>query len=1045
MNGQATYGFLPWLRRGVSTEIERVDGNGPEAPRARFPVTLIFNNGTPDEQATAHLVLSGPGEVAAINQRMIIRTDPRPDVFDAESNYFPLIEFDQPDFPWRYTPASATAQDRLRPWLALIVLADDEGIYTPADPVHGMLPKIAVPDDLLPDLSQSWAWAHVQITGLDRASAANADEIARIDREEPRRTLSRLLCARHLKPRTAYTAYLVPTFERGRLAGLNQEINDAVDALAPAWSMGDAETVVLPVYHQWRFGTAEEGNFESLVRELLPPRVLSDQVGRRTMDASNPGAGLPPATRTGGAPLTMEGAMMSPACRDTSPEWTNRQPFVDQLEQLLNTPTDLVESGTGQTAVAPALYGRWHASRTRLQWDSAPSWFDELNGDPQLRAIAGLGTRVVQEHQEQLMAAAWEQVEGVLAANKQLREAELGCAVATRLVERDLLQLGPEAVLQITAPILARIMASPRTILATLRDSPIAGGALQAQFRQLTRPLGHIGRKQARTSERRGRFGVRPGQTGAILQRMNRGELSLPPPAAGARLPSIKNVAARLAPSRPAWWRYLPAALALIAIALLVFAMLIPSAPIAVIVATFGVAAAAGAWIANRAERRRNVLVGLSAGTLSASDVLRAPAARGFQPHEIGFDNSAAGATVPAPQSAANFQIALSKLTERLASAQAEPAPKPAADFAHLHETIMEAIRPERAIVAGIGPRVHLRTGVDRDPENCGPIMAAPTFKPPMYEPLRDLSKEWLLPGVGEIPPNTVSLVVTNQRFVESYMLGLNHEMARELLWREYPTDQRGTYFRQFWDVRGYAGPPGTELRDIEPIHQWASATPLGTHHSATPRPEDQLVLLIRGRLLHRYPNTIIYAVRGTLPGAVPVAQGGLRELGTDERHPLFFGTLEPDVAFVGFDLTQPEVVGDDNSVDSEDQGWFFVFQEQPGAPRFGLDVTAGPLGAAVVEDPNYAGADRLKGAWASLSWGHLVRTIAELESMTYIDLDSTLRYPGDDQLPLTPDAPLDEPQLAWHAAAGSRSSDLAYITLRRPFRVSVHGSDMLP
>ncbi|MGO9999039.1 MAG: hypothetical protein ACLPKW_15045, partial [Acetobacteraceae bacterium] len=25
--------------------------------------------------------------------------------------------------------------------------------------------------------------------------------------------------------------------------------------------------------------------------------------------------------------------------------------------------------------------------------------------------------------------------------------------------------------------------------------------------------------------------------------------------------------------------------------------------------------------------------------------------------------------------------------------------------------------------------------------------------------------------------------------------------VARKLLWREYPTDQRGSYFRQFWSV----------------------------------------------------------------------------------------------------------------------------------------------------------------------------------------------------------------------------------------------------
>ncbi len=39
------------------------------------------------------------------------------------------------------------------------------------------------------------------------------------------------------------------------------------------------------------------------------------------------------------------------------------------------------------------------------------------------------------------------------------------------------------------------------------------------------------------------------------------------------------------------------------------------------------------------------------------------------------------------------------------------------------------------------------------------------------------------------------------QDFSESNMVGLNHEMARELLWSEFPTDQRSTSFRQFWDT----------------------------------------------------------------------------------------------------------------------------------------------------------------------------------------------------------------------------------------------------
>ena len=40
-------------------------------------------------------------------------------------------------------------------------------------------------------------------------------------------------------------------------------------------------------------------------------------------------------------------------------------------------------------------------------------------------------------------------------------------------------------------------------------------------------------------------------------------------------------------------------------------------------------------------------------------------------------------------------------------------------------------------------------------------------------------------------------------------MVGLNYEMSRQLLWNGYPTDQRGSYFRQFWDVSAYVPQPG--------------------------------------------------------------------------------------------------------------------------------------------------------------------------------------------------------------------------------------------
>ena len=55
------------------------------------------------------------------------------------------------------------------------------------------------------------------------------------------------------------------------------------------------------------------------------------------------------------------------------------------------------------------------------------------------------------------------------------------------------------------------------------------------------------------------------------------------------------------------------------------------------------------------------------------------------------------------------------------------------------------------------------------------PVMAAPVFSQPIYETLRSLSQEWLFPGAGAIPQDTVCLLETNPKFVESFMVGLNH------------------------------------------------------------------------------------------------------------------------------------------------------------------------------------------------------------------------------------------------------------------------------
>jgi hypothetical protein len=172
--------------------------------------------------------------------------------------------------------------------------------------------------------------------------------------------------------------------------------------------------------------------------------------------------------------------------------------------------------------------------------------------------------------------------------------------------------------------------------------------------------------------------------------------------------------------------------------------------------------------------------------------------------------------------------------------------------------------------------------------ESFGEVMVYPEIDQPMYEPLKAISTELFLPNIQLIPNNSVTLLETNRKFMESYMVGLNHEFARELLWREYPTDQRGSYFRQFWDVRGFlaeaTGDPEAlreRLRDIPELHKWSKASALGKHDHRKPPDEkeekEDLVLVIRGELLKKYPTAVIYPSRSSGSSGRELSQTGQR------------------------------------------------------------------------------------------------------------------------------------------------------------------------
>jgi hypothetical protein len=254
------------------------------------------------------------------------------------------------------------------------------------------------------------------------------------------------------------------------------------------------------------------------------------------------------------------------------------------------------------------------------------------------------------------------------------------------------------------------------------------------------------------------------------------------------------------------------------------------------------------------------------------------------------------------------------------------------------------------------------------------------------------------------VPANTVTLLGINSKFVESFLVGLNAEMSHELLWRNYPTDQRGTYFRQFWDTSVNDAEP-----DIEAISKWNDHQ-LGQN---SPDTSGKLVLLIRGELLRRYPNSVIYAVAA-------VKRDSQLTLSEDERHPLFRGSLKPDVTFLGFDLTEAQAKGDESPHDPD--GWFFVVQQQPAEPCFGMDVADFAKEAPPITT-----------TWNELSWRHMAQTEQQLEALSYVSIDSIKSV-----------LPNIDTQNIDNATWGKNSSHLAYITLQRPMRIAIHAREMI-
>ena len=239
--------------------------------RLRLAGPAAAGGGTLSQDVQHDVALYGPGDVIGVDPRAIVRTDPRDQITSFEPNYLPCIEFYDEDFPWRYSPAVPDpATGRLAPWLALIVLTNDDPERPPEFTDKGTLPGRPLPVieltslGTLPPPTELAAWAHVHVNGTVTASSAEVasddmaavlPRLAELLTANPDLACSRLICPRRLEPEVTYHAFLVPAFETGRLAGLGLDPAGSPAALQPSWPdfPGRLDSADLCYYYRWQF------------------------------------------------------------------------------------------------------------------------------------------------------------------------------------------------------------------------------------------------------------------------------------------------------------------------------------------------------------------------------------------------------------------------------------------------------------------------------------------------------------------------------------------------------------------------------------------------------------------------------------------------------------------------------------------------------------------------------------------------------------------------------------------------------------------------
>jgi len=266
-----------------------------------------------------------------------------------------------------------------------------------------------------------------------------------------------------------------------------------------------------------------------------------------------------------------------------------------------------------------------------------------------------------------------------------------------------------------------------------------------------------------------------------LLERVNSGAVSAAPPVVvPPGVPTVDQAAtAAVTVGLPAWVRnslrrypWLPLAVLTLAIVVAVLSLaLIPTLGFAVAAAII----AGGAYLYRLLGRWRT----LAGSAASVDPQNQTPAAVDGLPKSPDFTINQPGSTVRPSigatdsSTATRFKSALRdsySLVTTSATVSSRPAPT-ALNLTALTSKMITAVDPAVTIpkrgLAIINIPARIRDLLSAD---FAEVMAYPKIDLPMYEPLKRPTERFL-PNINLIPPNSITLLETNQKFIETYMV----------------------------------------------------------------------------------------------------------------------------------------------------------------------------------------------------------------------------------------------------------------------------------